>query len=34
MKLLLRAIVVGAPAFEEPVDAADRDEDAPLVFAY
>jgi cytochrome bd ubiquinol oxidase subunit I len=34
MKLLLRAIVVGAPAFEEPADPADRDEDAPLVFAY
>ena len=34
IKLLLRAIVAGAPKFEEPVDPADRDEDAPLVFAY
>jgi cytochrome d ubiquinol oxidase subunit I len=34
MKLLLRAIVAGAPDFEEPVDPADRDENAPLVFAY
>jgi cytochrome d ubiquinol oxidase subunit I len=34
MKLLLRAIAGGAPPFEEPVDPADRDEDAPLVFAY
>ena len=34
VKLLLRAIVAGAPEFEEPVDPADRDEDAPLVFAY
>jgi cytochrome d ubiquinol oxidase subunit I len=34
MKLLLRAIANGAPAFEEPVDPADRDENAPLVFAY
>ena len=34
MKLLLRAIVSGAPEFEEPVDPADRDENAPLVFAY
>jgi cytochrome bd ubiquinol oxidase subunit I len=33
-KLLLRAIVAGAPEFEEPVDPADRDENAPLVFAY
>ena len=33
-KLLLRAIVAGAPDFEEPVDPADRDENAPLVFAY
>jgi cytochrome d ubiquinol oxidase subunit I len=34
VELLLRAIVVGAPAFEEPLDPANRDEDAPLVFAY
>ncbi len=34
MKLLLRAIVSGAPEFEEPVDLADRDVDAPLVYAY
>ena len=34
MKLLLRAIAVGAAPFEEPVDPADRDENAPLVFAY
>jgi cytochrome d ubiquinol oxidase subunit I len=34
MKLLLRAIANGAPAFEEPVEPADRDENAPLVFAY
>jgi cytochrome d ubiquinol oxidase subunit I len=34
MKLLLRAIADGAPDFEEPVDPADRDENAPLVFAY
>jgi len=34
VKLLLRAIAVGAPAFEEPLDPAARDEDAPLVFAY
>ena len=34
MKLLLRAIVSGAPEFEAPVDPADRDENAPLVFAY
>ncbi len=34
VKLLLRAIVVGAPAFEEPLDPADQDEHAPLVFAY
>ena len=33
-KLLLRFIVAGAPDFEEPVDPADRDENAPLVFAY
>ena len=33
-KLLLRAIAAGAPEFEEPVDTADRDENAPLVFAY
>jgi len=33
-KLLLRFIAAGAPEFEEPVDPADRDEDAPLVFAY
>jgi cytochrome d ubiquinol oxidase subunit I len=33
-KLLLRYIVAGAPEFEEPVDPADRDENAPLVFAY
>jgi cytochrome bd ubiquinol oxidase subunit I len=34
IKLLLRAIAIGAPEFEAPVDPADRDEDAPLVFAY
>jgi len=34
MKLLLRAIVSGAPEFEEPVDPANRDVDAPLVYAY
>jgi cytochrome d ubiquinol oxidase subunit I len=34
MKLLLRAIAAGAADFEEPVDLADRDENAPLVFAY
>ena len=34
MKLLLRAIAAGAPEFEEPVDAADREENAPLVYAY
>jgi cytochrome bd ubiquinol oxidase subunit I len=34
MKLLLRAISVGAADFEAPVDPADRDENAPLVFAY
>jgi cytochrome d ubiquinol oxidase subunit I len=34
VKLLLRFIVEGAPEFEEPVDPADRDENAPLVFAY
>ena len=33
-KLLLRFIAAGAPEFEEPVDPADRDENAPLVFAY
>ncbi|MHB1473263.1 MAG: cytochrome ubiquinol oxidase subunit I [Dermatophilaceae bacterium] len=33
-KLLLRSIAAGAPEFEEPVDPADRDENAPLVFAY
>ena len=33
-KLLLRFIAAGAPQFEEPVDPADRDENAPLVFAY
>jgi cytochrome d ubiquinol oxidase subunit I len=33
-KLLLRAIAAGAPKFEEPADPADRDENAPLVFAY
>ncbi len=33
-KLLLRFIEAGAPEFEEPVDPADRDENAPLVFAY
>ncbi len=33
-KLLLAFIAVGAPDFEEPVDPADRDENAPLVFAY
>jgi cytochrome bd ubiquinol oxidase subunit I len=34
VKLLLRFIREGAPVFEEPVDPADRDENAPLVFAY
>ena len=33
-KLLLRFIAAGASDFEEPVDPADRDENAPLVFAY
>ena len=33
-RLLLRTIVAGAPEFEDPVDPADRDENAPLVFAY
>ncbi|HEY5180487.1 MAG TPA: cytochrome ubiquinol oxidase subunit I [Dermatophilaceae bacterium] len=33
-KLLLKYIAAGAPDFEEPVDPADRDENAPLVFAY
>jgi len=33
-KLLFRFIAAGAPEFEEPVDPADRDENAPLVFAY
>jgi len=34
MKLLLRAIAAGAADFEAPVDPADQDENAPLVFAY
>ena len=34
MKLLLQSIVAGAPEFVDPVDPADRDENAPLVFAY
>ena len=34
LKLLLRAIAAGAPAFEKPLDPSDRDEDAPLGFAY
>ena len=34
VKLLLRFITAGAADFEEPVDPADRDADAPLVFAY
>ena len=34
IRLLLRTIATGAPKFEEPVDPADRDENAPLVFAY
>ena len=34
VKLLLKYIAIGAPEFEEPVDHADQDEDAPLVFAY
>jgi len=34
VKLLLKFIVIGAPEFEEPVDPADQDENAPLVFAY
>jgi cytochrome d ubiquinol oxidase subunit I len=34
VKLLLKYIAIGAPEFEEPVEPADRDENAPLVFAY
>jgi cytochrome d ubiquinol oxidase subunit I len=34
VRLLLRYIAIGAPKFEEPVDPAERDENAPLVFAY
>jgi len=34
MKLLLGFIAAGAPDFDEPVDLADQDENAPLVFAY
>jgi len=34
LRLLLRYIAAGAPEFEEPVDPADRDATAPLVFAY
>jgi len=34
VKLLFRFIAAGAPDFEEPIDPADRDENAPLVFAY
>ena len=34
VKLLLKYIAIGAPEFEEPVERADQDEDAPLVFAY
>ena len=34
LKLLLKYIALGAPDFEEPVDLADIDQDAPLVFAY
>jgi cytochrome d ubiquinol oxidase subunit I len=34
IRLLLRYIAIGAPEFEEPVEPADRDENAPLVFAY
>jgi len=34
VRLLLRFIAAGAPDFEEPIDPADRDENAPLVFAY
>jgi len=33
-KLMLRYIAAGAADFEQPVDPADRDENAPLVFAY
>jgi cytochrome d ubiquinol oxidase subunit I len=33
-KLMLRYIAAGADEFEQPVDPADRDQDAPLVFAY
>src|SRR5450631_143388 len=33
-RLLLKYIAAGAPDYEEPVDLADRDENAPLVFAY
>ncbi|HEX7537723.1 MAG TPA: cytochrome ubiquinol oxidase subunit I, partial [Dermatophilaceae bacterium] len=34
VRLLLRYIAIGAPKFEEPVDPSDRDQNAPLVFAY
>jgi len=34
VKLLFRFIAAGAPDFEEPIDPAERDENAPLVFAY
>ena len=34
IKLFLTYMRAGAPAFEEPVDRADQDEDAELAFAY
>ena len=34
IKLFLHYVRKGAEPFEEPQDPADRDEDAPLVFAY
>jgi cytochrome d ubiquinol oxidase subunit I len=34
VRLMLKYIALGAPDFEEPVDLADQDENAPLVFAY
>jgi cytochrome d ubiquinol oxidase subunit I len=34
LKLLLRYIAKGAEPVEAPVPPSERDEDAPLVFAY
>ncbi|MBB2987594.1 cytochrome ubiquinol oxidase subunit I [Terracoccus luteus] len=34
VKLLLRTVRQGAAPFEQPVDPAEQDEDAPLAFAY